>query len=125
MSRVAGALSRDSAPFIFSSLKRTTLGALLLAPALAQAQDGALSGPTGLLTVPTARVTPEGTVRTGVSRHDAVPSSDGVVNYLFNIGFLPGLAWEEAGWTGAVAMVLVMLAVMAAVAALAYRGAAA
>jgi MFS transporter, YNFM family, putative membrane transport protein len=39
--------------------------------------------------------------------------------------FLPGLAWEEAGWVGAVAMVLVMLAVMAVVAALAYRSAAA
>jgi hypothetical protein len=39
--------------------------------------------------------------------------------------FLPGLAWEQAGWAGAVAMVLVMLAVMAVVTALAYRGAAA
>ncbi len=71
-------------------MKRAAL-ALLFAPALAQAQDGALSGPTGLLAVPTARVAEEGTVRTGVSWHDAVPANDGVVNYLFNIGFLPGL----------------------------------
>lgn len=65
------------------------LAALLPLPALAQ--DGALSGPTGLLTVPTAGVVEEGVVRAGASWHDAVPGNDGVVNYLFNIGFAPGL----------------------------------
>ena len=39
--------------------------------------------------------------------------------------FLPGLAWEQAGWPGAIAMVLAVLAAMAVVAALAYRSAAA
>ncbi len=34
---------------------------------------------------------------------------------------LPGLAWDAAGWPSCVAMVVVMLAVMAAIAALAYR----
>ena len=36
--------------------------------------------------------------------------------------FLPGLAWEAGGWPAAVAMVVAMLAVMATIAALAYRG---
>jgi len=35
--------------------------------------------------------------------------------------FLPGLAWKEGGWPACVAMVMVMLAIMAVVAALAYR----
>ena len=39
--------------------------------------------------------------------------------------FLPGLAWDAAGWPACIAMVLAMLAIMAGVAALAYRGAAA
>jgi predicted MFS family arabinose efflux permease len=38
--------------------------------------------------------------------------------------FLPGLTWETAGWPAAVAMVLVMLALMAAVVAWAWRAAA-
>lgn len=38
--------------------------------------------------------------------------------------FLPGLTWESAGWPAAVAMVLVMLAIMAAVVAWAWRSAA-
>jgi predicted MFS family arabinose efflux permease len=37
--------------------------------------------------------------------------------------FLPGLAWDAGGWPAAVAMVLAMLAAMALIAALAYRGA--
>jgi YNFM family putative membrane transporter len=37
--------------------------------------------------------------------------------------FLPGLAWEWGGWPASIAMVVAMLAVMAAIAALAYRGA--
>ena len=36
--------------------------------------------------------------------------------------FLPGLAWNAAGWTACVAMVVAMLIAMAAIAALAYRG---
>jgi predicted MFS family arabinose efflux permease len=37
--------------------------------------------------------------------------------------FLPGLAWERAGWGGCIALVLAMLAGMAVIAALAYRSA--
>jgi hypothetical protein len=66
------------------------LGALL-APALAHGEGGALSGPTGLLTVPTARVLDQGEVRLGVNEHDSVAQYDGVRNYLFTIGFAPGL----------------------------------
>src|SRR5262249_62285996 len=35
---------------------------------------------------------------------------------------LPGLAWDAGGWPAAVAIVVAMLAVMATIAALAYRG---
>ena len=38
--------------------------------------------------------------------------------------FLPGLAWNSGGWPACIAMVVAMLAVMAVIAALAYRGAA-
>jgi predicted MFS family arabinose efflux permease len=37
--------------------------------------------------------------------------------------FLPGLAWEWGGWPASIAMVVTMLGAMAAIAALAYRGA--
>jgi MFS transporter, YNFM family, putative membrane transport protein len=37
--------------------------------------------------------------------------------------FLPGLAWEAGGWPACIAMVVAMLAAMALIAALAYRGA--
>jgi predicted MFS family arabinose efflux permease len=37
--------------------------------------------------------------------------------------FLPGLAWNAGGWTACIAMVVAMLATMALIAALAYRGA--
>jgi len=37
--------------------------------------------------------------------------------------FLPGLAWEWGGWPATIAMVGAMLAVMAMIAALAYRDA--
>jgi predicted MFS family arabinose efflux permease len=37
--------------------------------------------------------------------------------------FLPGLAWNSGGWPACVAMVVAMLAAMALIAALAYRGA--
>ena len=39
--------------------------------------------------------------------------------------FLPGLAWDAAGWPACVAMIVVMCALMALIAALAYRGASA
>jgi MFS transporter, YNFM family, putative membrane transport protein len=73
------------------------------------------------------------TIATGyvtASAREGRSSAVGLYVTAFYVGgsmgaFLPGLAWEEAGWAGAVAMVLVMLAVMAVVAALAYRGAAA
>jgi hypothetical protein len=41
--------------------------------------------------VPTAEVLDEGAVRAAASRHDAIPENDGVDNYLFTVGFLPGL----------------------------------
>jgi YNFM family putative membrane transporter len=37
--------------------------------------------------------------------------------------FLPGIAWDAGGWAAAITMVLAMLAAMALIAALAYRGA--
>ena len=37
--------------------------------------------------------------------------------------FLPGLVWNAGGWTACIAMVVAMLATMALIAALAYRGA--
>jgi hypothetical protein len=72
-------------------VQRTAVCLALLCSGPVSAQDGALSGPTGLLTVPTAQVVAEGSVRSGISWHDAVPGNDGVVNYLFNVGFAPGL----------------------------------
>jgi MFS transporter, YNFM family, putative membrane transport protein len=39
--------------------------------------------------------------------------------------FLPGLAWNSGGWPACIAMVVAMLAAMAMIAALAYRGASA
>jgi hypothetical protein len=72
-------------------MKPLPLCALLLLPTLARAQGGALSGPTGLLTVPTAQVTVEGEARTGMTRHDSAPPRRGMDNYLFTVGFLPGL----------------------------------
>jgi Mg2+ and Co2+ transporter CorA len=35
--------------------------------------------------------------------------------------FLPGLAWDAGGWPACLAMVMAMLALMALIAALAYR----
>lgn len=58
---------------------------------MAQADGAALSGPTGLLTVPTAQVLAEGEVRLGANQHDSVPRYDGVLNYLVTVGFAPGL----------------------------------
>jgi hypothetical protein len=55
------------------------------------AQGGALSGPSGLLTVPTAEVLAEGEIRAGTSRHDALAAGADFDNHLFAIGFAPGL----------------------------------
>jgi predicted MFS family arabinose efflux permease len=54
-------------------------------------------------------------------------SAVGLYVMFFYIGgsvgaFLPGLAWNAAGWTACVAMVIAMLIAMVAIAAMAYRG---
>jgi len=54
-------------------------------------------------------------------------SAVGLYVMFFYIGgsvgaFLPGLAWNAAGWTACVAMVVAMLIAMAAISAFAYRG---
>ena len=98
---------------------------LMLAPPLTAILTGlTLCAACGMLcqTIATGYVT--------ASAREGRSSAVGLYVTAFYVGgsmgaFLPGLAWEEAGWVGAVAMVLVMLAVMAVVAALAYRSAAA
>jgi MFS transporter, YNFM family, putative membrane transport protein len=112
--------------FILTVLAAWACGALLmLAPPLAAILAGlTLCAMCGMLcqTIATGYVT--------ASAREGRSSAVGLYVTAFYVGgsmgaFLPGLAWEQAGWAGAVAMVLVMLAVMAVVAALAYRGAAA
>jgi predicted MFS family arabinose efflux permease len=112
--------------FILAVLAAWACGALLmLAPPLAPILAGlTLCAMCGMLcqTIATGYVT--------ASAREGRSSAVGLYVTAFYVGgsmgaFLPGLAWEEAGWAGAVAMVLAMLAVMAVVAALAYRGVAA
>jgi YNFM family putative membrane transporter len=112
--------------FTLAVLAAWACGALLmLAPPLAAILAGlTLCAVCGMLcqTIATGYVT--------ASAREGRSSAVGLYVTAFYVGgsmgaFLPGLAWEEAGWVGAVAMVLVMLAVMAVVAALAYRSAAA
>jgi MFS transporter, YNFM family, putative membrane transport protein len=112
--------------FTLAVLGAWACGALLmLAPPLAAILAGlTLCAVCGMLcqTIATGYVT--------ASAREGRSSAVGLYVTAFYVGgsmgaFLPGLAWEEAGWVGAVAMVLAMLAVMAVVAALAYRGAAA
>jgi MFS transporter, YNFM family, putative membrane transport protein len=112
--------------FILAVLAAWACGALLmLASPLAAILAGlTLCAVCGMLcqTIATGYVT--------ASAREGRSSAVGLYVTAFYVGgsmgaFLPGLAWEQAGWAGAVAMVLVMLAVMAVVAALAYRGAAA
>jgi MFS transporter, YNFM family, putative membrane transport protein len=112
--------------FTLAVLAVWACGALLmLAPPLAAILAGlTLCAMCGMLcqTIATGYVT--------ASAREGRSSAVGLYVTAFYVGgsmgaFLPGLAWEEAGWAGAVAMVLVMLAVMAMVAALAYRSAAA
>jgi MFS transporter, YNFM family, putative membrane transport protein len=112
--------------FTLAVLAAWACGALLmLAPPLAAILAGlTLCAVCGMLcqTIATGYVT--------ASAREGRSSAVGLYVTAFYVGgsmgaFLPGIAWEEAGWAGAVVMVLVMLAVMAVVAALAYRGAAA
>jgi predicted MFS family arabinose efflux permease len=112
--------------FTLAVLAAWACGALLmLAPPLAPILAGlTLCAVCGMLcqTIATGYVT--------ASAREGRSSAVGLYVTAFYVGgsmgaFLPGLAWEEAGWAGAVAMVLAMLAVMAVVAALAYRGVAA
>jgi MFS transporter, YNFM family, putative membrane transport protein len=112
--------------FTLAVLAAWACGALLmLAPPLAAILAGlTLCAVCGMLcqTIATGYV--------NASAREGRSSAVGLYVTAFYVGgsmgaFLPGLAWEEAGWVGAVAMVLVMLAVMAVVAALAYRSAAA
>ena len=112
--------------FTLAVLAAWACGALLmLAPPLAPILAGlTLCAMCGMLcqTIATGYVT--------ASAREGRSSAVGLYVTAFYVGgsmgaFLPGRAWEQAGWAGAVAMVLAMLAVMAVVAALAYRGAAA
>ena len=112
--------------FILAVLAAWACGALLtLAPPVAAILAGlVLCAVCGMLcqTIATGYVT--------ASAQAGRSSAVGLYVTAFYIGgsmgaFLPGLAWEQAGWPGAIAMVLAVLAAMAVVAALAYRGAAA
>ena len=112
--------------FILAVLAAWAGGALLtLAPPVAAILAGlVLCAVCGMLcqTISTGYVT--------ASAQEGRSSAVGLYVTAFYVGgsmgaFLPGLAWEQAGWAGAIAMVLVVLAAMAVVAALAYRGTAA
>jgi predicted MFS family arabinose efflux permease len=112
--------------FILAVLAAWAFGALLtLAPPVAAILAGlVLCAVCGMLcqTIATGYVT--------ASAQAGRSSAVGLYVTAFYVGgsmgaFLPGLAWEQAGWPGAIAMVLAVLAAMAVVAALAYRGAAA
>ncbi|HEY6992676.1 MAG TPA: MFS transporter [Xanthobacteraceae bacterium] len=112
--------------FILAVLAAWACGALLtLAPPVAAILAGlVLCAVCGMLcqTISTGYVT--------ASAQAGRSSAVGLYVTAFYIGgsmgaFLPGLAWEQAGWAGAIVMVLAVLAAMAVVATLAYRGAAA
>jgi len=110
-------------PFILAVIAAWVAGALLMlaAPIAAIIAGLVLCAACGMLaqTISTGYVT--ATAKAGRS------SAVGLYVTSFYIGgsmgaFLPGLAWNSAGWPAAVAMVVAMLAVMALIAALAYRG---
>jgi len=110
--------------FILSVIAAWALGALLLlAPPLPLIIAGLiLCAACGMLcqTIATGYVT--SIAKEGRS------SAVGLYVTSFYIGgsmgaFLPGLAWNAGGWTACIAMVVAMLAAMALIAALAYRGA--
>jgi hypothetical protein len=63
-----------------------------LRSSLGLASDPTLSGPTGLLTVPSAEVAGEGAAAFAFSDHNPRPADlSELQNYLFTAGFLPGL----------------------------------
>jgi MFS transporter, YNFM family, putative membrane transport protein len=110
--------------FILTVLAVWACGALLmLAPPVAAIVAGlTLCAACGMVcqTIATGYVT--------ASAREGRSSAVGLYVSAFYVGgsmgaFLPGLVWEQGGWAGAIAMVLAMLAVMAVVATLAYRGA--
>ena len=111
-------------PFIIGVIALWAGGAgLLLAPPISAIVVGlVLCAACGMLaqTISTSYVTT--IAREGRS------SAVGLYVTAFYIGgsmgaFLPGLAWDSGGWPACVAMVVVMCALMALIAALAYRGA--
>jgi predicted MFS family arabinose efflux permease len=110
-------------PFILAVIAAWAVGALLMlaAPIAAIIAGLVLCAACGMLaqTISTGYVT--ASAKAGRS------SAVGLYVTAFYIGgsmgaFLPGLAWNSAGWPAAVAMVVAMLAAMALIAALAYRG---
>jgi MFS transporter, YNFM family, putative membrane transport protein len=110
--------------FTLAVLAAWACGALfMLAPPLAAILVGlTLCAACGMLcqTIATGYVT--------ASAREGRSSAVGLYVTAFYVGgsmgaFLPGLAWDAGGWPAAVAMVLAMLAAMALIAALAYRGA--
>jgi predicted MFS family arabinose efflux permease len=112
--------------FILAVITAWACGALLmLAPAVAAIVAGlTLCAVCGMLcqTIATGYVT--------AIAKEGRSSAVGLYVTSFYVGgsvgaFLPGLAWDAGGWPACIAMVLAMLAIMAGVAALAYRGAAA
>ena len=111
-------------PFILAVIAAWALGAaLLLAPPIAAVIAGlTLCAACGMLaqTVATGYVT--------VIAREGRSSAVGLYVTAFYIGgsmgaFLGGLAWQAGGWPACLAMVIAMLAAMALIAALAYRGA--
>jgi MFS transporter, YNFM family, putative membrane transport protein len=110
--------------FILAVLAAWTFGALLMlaAPVAAIIAGLTVCAACGMLcqTIATGYVT--------AIAKDGRSSAVGLYVTSFYIGgsmgaFLPGLAWEAGGWPACIAMVVAMLAAMALIAALAYRGA--
>jgi MFS transporter, YNFM family, putative membrane transport protein len=110
--------------FILAVLAAWAFGALLMlaAPVAAIVAGLTVCAACGMLcqTIATGYVT--------AIAKDGRSSAVGLYVTAFYIGgsmgaFLPGLAWEAGGWPACIAMVVAMLAAMALIAALAYRGA--
>jgi YNFM family putative membrane transporter len=110
--------------FILAVLAAWAFGALLMlaAPVAAIIAGLTVCAACGMLcqTIATGYVT--------AIAKDGRSSAVGLYVTAFYIGgsmgaFLPGLAWEAGGWPACIAMVVAMLAAMALIAALAYRGA--
>jgi MFS transporter, YNFM family, putative membrane transport protein len=110
-------------PFILAVIAAWAVGALLMlaAPIAAIIAGLVLCAACGMLAQAIATGYVAAIAKEGRS------SAVGLYVTAFYIGgsmgaFLPGLAWNSGGWAAAVAMVVAMLAVMALIAALAYRG---